>query len=119
VYAVFDEAALRRQVATAEVMQEQLAHLADLSQRPNVLLQILPFSADPHVGLQGGFTIAEVPEQPAIVFLDNIADGDVSDTADTVAVVVQRFEALRADALSRGQSRDLITKVAEELWSIR
>jgi len=79
VYAVFDEAALRRQVATAEVMREQLAHLADLSQRPNVLLQILPFSAGPHVGLQGGFTIAEVPEQPAIVFLDNIADGDVSD----------------------------------------
>jgi hypothetical protein len=117
VYAVFDEAVLHRQVTSAEVMREQLAHLARVAQRPNVLLQILPFSAGPHVGLQGGFTIAEVPEQPVIVFLDNIADGDVSDAAETVAVVIQRFEALRADALSRGQSRDLIAKVAGELWS--
>jgi Domain of unknown function (DUF5753) len=117
VYAVFDEAVLHRQVASAEVMREQLARLAHIAQRPNVLLQIIPFSAGPHVGLQGGFTIAEVPEQPAIVFLDNIADGDVSDAADTVAVVIQRFEALRADALSRGQSRDLITKVAGERWN--
>ena len=104
-------------VASADVMRDQLAHLVDVAQRPNVLLQIIPFSAGPHVGLQGGFTIAEVPDQPAIVFLDNITDGDVSDAADTVAVVTQRFEALRADALSRGQSRDLITKVAGELWS--
>ncbi len=118
VYAVFDEAVLHRQVESARVMRDQLSHLSDVSQRPNVVLQIIPFSAGPHVGLQGGFTVAETPDSPGnIVFLDNIADGQVSETTETVALVTQRFESLRADALSWGQSRDLILRLADELWN--
>jgi hypothetical protein len=51
------------------------------------------------------------------VFVDNIADGQVSETEDTVAQVIQRFDALRAEALPKRASRDLIMKVAEERWT--
>jgi hypothetical protein len=51
------------------------------------------------------------------VFLDNAADGHVSENEEMVSQVAQRFEALRADALPKGASRDLIMKVAEERWT--
>jgi len=34
-----------------------------------------------------------------------------------VSQVTQRFDALRAEALPRGASRDMIRKVAEERWT--
>jgi transcriptional regulator with XRE-family HTH domain len=116
VYLVLDEATLHRQVGTAEVMRDQLMHLLEASQRVNVTLQVIPFTVGPHIGLQGGFTIAETPEAPGIVFLDNIADGQVSENEEMVSQVTQRFDALRAEALPKTASRDLIRKVAEERW---
>jgi transcriptional regulator with XRE-family HTH domain len=116
VYLLLDEAVLHRQVGTVTVMREQLFYLVDVSQRVNVTLQVIPFTAGPHIGLQGGFTIAEAADQPVIVFLDNIADGQVSENEEMVSQVTQRFEALRAEALPKGASRDLIRTVAEERW---
>lgn len=94
-YVLLDEATLHRQAGTADVMREQLSHLADVSQRTNITLQVIPFSAGPHIGLQGGFTIAEMPDSSVTVFLDNIADGQVSENEETVTQVTQRFDALR------------------------
>jgi DNA-binding XRE family transcriptional regulator len=118
VYVLLDEAVLHRQVGTAEVMRDQLSYLVEASRRVNVTLQVIPFSVGPHIGLQGGFTIAETPDSPVIVFLDNVADGQVSENEETVAQVTQRFDALRAEALPKGASRDLIGKVAEERWRL-
>jgi transcriptional regulator with XRE-family HTH domain len=116
VYVLLDEAVLHRQVGTAEVMRDQLMYLVDASQRTNITLQVVPFTVGPHIGLQGGFTIAETPGSPAIAFLDNIADGQVSENEVTVSQVTQRFDALRSETLPKGSSRDLIRKVAEERW---
>ena len=79
-------------------------------------MQVIPFATGPHIGLQGGFTIAATPDLAVIVFLDNTADGHVSETEDTVAQVTRRFDALRAEALPKGASQDLIMKMAEERW---
>jgi transcriptional regulator with XRE-family HTH domain len=117
VYLVMDEAALHRQAGSREVMRAQLAHLAEASGLVNVTVQVIPFTVGPHIGLQGGFTLAEAPDRAVIVFVDNIADGQVSETGDTVAQVTQRFDALRAEALPKKASRDLIMKVAEEQWT--
>jgi hypothetical protein len=117
VYLVMDEAVLHRQVGSAEVMREQLGYLAEAAQRVNVTVQVIPFAAGPHIGLQGGLTIAEMADRDVIVFVDNFADGQVSETEDTVAQVIQRFDALRAEALPKRASRDLIMKVAEERWT--
>lgn len=112
-YIVLDEAVLHRQVGLAEVMHNQLGYLVDLSHRANVTLQVIPFSVPVHIGLQGGLVIAGAPDGSCTVFLDNIADGQVSENEETVSQMTQRFDALRADALARDPSRDLIIKVAE------
>ena len=96
------------------VLAAQLARLADLSKQTYVTLQVIPYSAGAHIGLQGGFAIADLPDLPGIVFLDSVADGQTVEDAAIVSQVTQRFDALRAEALPRGASRDMIRKVAEE-----
>jgi transcriptional regulator with XRE-family HTH domain len=58
-WALIDEGALHRPVAPAEVMRGQLARLVEVSRRPNVTVQVLPYSAGGHTGLLGAFTIAD------------------------------------------------------------
>jgi hypothetical protein len=113
-YVLLDEGVLHRPVGTPEVMATQLARLAELSEQTYVTLQVIPYSAGAHIGLQGGFAIADMPDLPGIVFLDSVADGQ---TIEDAAIVSQRFDALRAEALPRGASRDMIRKVAEERWT--
>lgn len=113
VYAVLDEAVLHRQVGSADVMRGQLCHLVDLSRRTNMTLQVIPFSVAAHIGLHGGFVIADGPDGDHAVFLDNVAGGQVSENEETVSLVTQRFDALRADALAKDPSRDLIIEMAE------
>ena len=92
-YVLLDEGVLRRPVGTPEVMRGQLARLAELSEQTHVTLQVIPYSAGAHIGLQGGFAIADLPDLPGIVFLDSVADGQTVEDAAIVSQVTQRFDA--------------------------
>lgn len=115
-WALIDEGALHRPVAPQDVMREQLAYLADVSRRPNITIQVVPYTAGGHTGLLGACTVAEMDGSPGIVNLEDLADGRVTDDAATVSQVTLRFNSLRSDALPKGTSRETIAKVAEERW---
>ncbi len=110
VYVMHDESVLYRPVAPAEVMYAQLMHLADLAAGPNISVQVVPYAAGGHIGLLGAFTIAEMADMSATVFLENAADGQTVEDIDHVSQIVAQFDALRGDALTVGQSRDLIVR---------
>jgi transcriptional regulator with XRE-family HTH domain len=112
-YALVDEGALNRPVAPPAVMHDQLAHLVDLSRKPNVTIQVVPYDAGGHSGLLGAFVIADRPSAARIVFIEDVTGGRVSEDAATVAEVVLRFNALRSEALPKGASRTLMEGVAE------
>ena len=62
-WAVIDEAALRRPFGGPDVMRGQLEHLIAVSEgMSNVRLQVLPFSAGGHVALGGPITIVRFAE---------------------------------------------------------
>jgi transcriptional regulator with XRE-family HTH domain len=113
---VLDEAVLHRLIGSPKIMQDQLQHLAGLSGRPRVTIQVVPARAGAHAGLLGGFAIASV-EGAGIVYLETSAEGQVTEKSSAVAQVTRRFDALRAVALPRDDSQDLILKVADERWS--
>lgn len=115
-WALIDEGALYRPVAPSDVMHDQLRHLAEVSLRPNVTVQVVPYAAGGHTGLLGACTIADLDGSPSIVYLEDIADGRVTDDAATVSQVTLRFNSLRSEALPKGASRELIVRVAEERW---
>lgn len=62
VHVVLDEAVLRRQIGGAEVTRQQLAALIEAAERPNVAIQVLPFAAGGHAGLDGEFVILIFPD---------------------------------------------------------
>jgi transcriptional regulator with XRE-family HTH domain len=112
--ALIDEGALRRPVAPPEVMSEQIEHLIEMSHLPNVMIQVLPYSAGGHIGLAGAFSIAELDSGETIVNVEDIVDGRVSNGTTTVREVTLRFRSLQSEALPRGASRDLMESVRQE-----
>lgn len=61
-WAIIDEAAARRLVGGREVMRVQLEKLNEAAARPSVTLQVIPFDAGPHPGMDGAFVVLEFPE---------------------------------------------------------
>jgi transcriptional regulator with XRE-family HTH domain len=116
VCALIDQSALNREIGGPVVMCKQLMHLVAMSRRPNVTVQIIP-NTGAHPGLLGAFTVADLEGTPAIVNLEDIADGRVAEDSATVSMVALRFHSLRGDALSKGASRDLIEGVIQERWT--
>jgi hypothetical protein len=56
-HAIVDEGVLYRIIGDRGVTRAQLASLVELSQLPNVTLQVLPFAAGSHPGLDGSFSV--------------------------------------------------------------
>ena len=115
VCALIDQSALIREIGGPKVMRDQIMHLITMSRRPNITVQIIP-NTGAHPGLLGAFTLADLGGSPAIVNVEDIADGRVTEDAGTVSMITLRFHSLRGDALSKGASRDLMEGMAEERW---
>jgi hypothetical protein len=52
---VIDEGALHRRIGSEKIMRDQMFALAELSQRPNINVQVVPYSAGGHYALLGAF----------------------------------------------------------------
>jgi DNA-binding XRE family transcriptional regulator len=116
-WALVDEAALRRPVADAAVMYEQCMHALEVSRLPHVSLAVVPYAERWHVGLLGACTIVERDGTARMVNVEDIADGRVSEDPATVRRVALRFRSLQHEALPGGDSQDMIARMAEELWN--
>ena len=56
-HAILDEGVLHRTIGGGRTMRDQLHHLIEVSERPNVTVQVLPFSAGANPGLDGAFAV--------------------------------------------------------------
>jgi len=115
-WVIVDEGVLHRRIGGAKIMYDQLAHLADMAGRPNITVQVVSAEIGAHVGLLGGFAIAIV-DGAGIVYMESPDQGQTTQTPSVVANVSAAFDMLRAEALPRATSRDLIRRVAEEQWT--
>ncbi|MFB8107479.1 MULTISPECIES: helix-turn-helix transcriptional regulator [Streptomyces] len=109
-HAVLDEAALRRPYGEREVMRAQLRHLIDMSEQPNITLQVMPFSYGGHAGESGSFTMLRFPESDLsdIVYLEQLTSALYLDKAEEVAQYEKAMGCLRKDSPGPEESRDLL-----------
>jgi len=112
---VIDEWVLHRLIGSPEVMYEQLTHLAEMSARPSISVQVVPSENGANAGLGGAFDIATVDDSPGTLRLEGVED-QTTDRRSLVRKAGIIFNRVRGDALPRGASRDVIRKVAEERW---
>lgn len=115
---LLQEGVLSHVVGTRQVMHEQMEILLKAAQRPKVILQIVPESAGVSASAAGMFTIAKLDDNGGdVVYFETVATGQVTDRADDVAACATAFEVLRAEALPREASLDLIRRRLEEYES--
>ncbi|MFD8600404.1 helix-turn-helix domain-containing protein [Kitasatospora sp. NPDC059646] len=109
-WAVIDEAALRRPVGGPEVMRAQLEHLVELAQFPSVVLQVMPFRFGAHAGESGAFSVLRFPEQdlPDVVYLEQLTSALYLDKRDDVDEYLQVMERLCVDSLTPQQTLELL-----------
>ncbi|MBQ0864677.1 helix-turn-helix transcriptional regulator [Streptomyces sp. RK75] len=117
--AIINEAVLRRALGGSEVMREQLGHIVDLAtDRPNVRVQVLPFSLGHHPGMGGAFVVLQFPDRGAlrpIVYLENLADAWVSRRESDVERYEEAFTDQQAMAPGPQESLRLIKQAIKEL----
>jgi transcriptional regulator with XRE-family HTH domain len=95
-WAVLDEAVLRRPIGGAEVLREQIEHLIRMSAMRNVRLQVMPFRSGGHAAAGGAFSIlrfahADVPD---VVYIEHLTSGlylDKREDVDQYAAAMGRL----------------------------
>ena len=116
-WAVLDEAALRRRVGGSGLMRLQLEQLLELGRLPNVAIQVLPFGAGAHPAMGRPFVILAFPERadPDVVYLEDLTSALYVEDVNEVDRYDMFFNHLRATALSFEDSAALITSVIKDL----
>jgi|HubBroStandDraft_3_1064219.scaffolds.fasta_scaffold21886_5 transcriptional regulator with XRE-family HTH domain len=117
VVAVLDEAVLHRLIGTPAVMHDQLTHLAAVSERPNISIEIVPVSTGANAGLSGGFQLAACDGAPDVLRMEAVEDV-TAESRSLVRLATVVFDLVRGDALPRSASRALISEAAEQ-WKTR
>jgi transcriptional regulator with XRE-family HTH domain len=117
VWAVLDEAALRRRVGGSGLMRMQLEHLLAQAALPNVVVQVIPFAGGAHPGMGRPFVILVFPERvdTDVVYLEDLTSSLYLEDVAEVDRYNVFFNHLRATALSFGDSSDLIASVLKEM----
>lgn len=114
---VLDEAVLHHRVGEPKTMLQQFRHLAEVSEWPNLELQVLPNTAGAHPAVYGGFVIVGFPELIAtdVVYLENLTSSIYVERETEVFRYSLAFDQLRALALGAEESRALIERLAATL----
>ncbi|MFG3253109.1 helix-turn-helix transcriptional regulator [Streptomyces sp. NPDC048172] len=115
-WAVLDEAALRRLEGTPGFLKEELNHLLSVERQTNIQVQLLPLSAGLHPGLYGSFVLMDFPDpNPEVVWVENGPNSVYFDGPEEVARCTEIFDHLRACALGPPETRSYFRKMIKEL----
>jgi transcriptional regulator with XRE-family HTH domain len=114
VWAVLDEAVLRRPVGGTATMRAQLNRLREIAAFPNVTLQVLAFDAGAHASMGTSFELLQFPEagDTAIVYIEDHTSSQYLEAAADLDRYTLIFDHLRASALAPERSAEFIGQVA-------
>ncbi|MER5293284.1 helix-turn-helix transcriptional regulator [Streptomyces pharetrae] len=120
-WAVLDEAAVRREVGSKQVMIEQLEYLLEMSQLPHVTVQLIPFQMGAHPGVSGQYAILEFPDaaDSSVVYIEGVTSDLYLEKAQDVQKYAVMYEHLRAQALNVDQTREFIADVVKDYAGLR
>jgi len=117
IVAVFDESVLHRLIGSPQIMHDALIRVAELSQRPNIVIQVVPSAKGANAGLSGTFDLATAADGTTTLRMDGIED-QTTENKPLVSKAVILFDLIRGNTLPRDESRSLILEIAEQ-WKSR
>jgi transcriptional regulator with XRE-family HTH domain len=115
--AFVDEAALRRQVGSPDVMCAQLDQLARCSDWAGVTLRVLPATAGTPTGVSGGFSLLdfEDPQDPPLVYVEYPGGVVRERKAESVDRARHTFDTISSTALPPRDSVEFIKCISREV----
>jgi transcriptional regulator with XRE-family HTH domain len=106
VWFIVDQLSLYREVGSPSIMADQMTHLAEVANLPNVTLTVMP--AVVHPANESGFVIAD-----GALYAEHVAAGGVYDQDQTVSSLVARFASLQAESYRASESLRAIERLGQ------
>jgi transcriptional regulator with XRE-family HTH domain len=115
-HAVISEGALHRVKGTSYAAA-QYRHLLEMARRPNVTIAVLPFSANLHLSMAGGFTLLDFPAgvSAPVAYYDHVTGGQLEHDPTVVARLSEAYDELAARAMGSDGTTAFIGRWLEEL----
>jgi hypothetical protein len=120
-WAVLDEAVLRRPIGGKEVLREQIESLLAMCAQPSVRLQVIPFESGGHAAAGGAFSILRFPypDMPDVVYLEHLTSGLYLDKREDVDQYAAAMGRLTIEAEPPARTPDLLRKALHDLDATR
>ena len=112
------EPVLYHQVGTAEVMRVQLSRLLEVSERPGVLVHVLPSAFGANAGLGGPVSLATVVGKPDVLLTSSLLEDVVTSDAAQARTASNTFETVRGVSANIMDTRRIIAE-AITAWENR
>lgn len=112
-WAVIDEAVVRRTLGGPEVMRAQVEHLLEITALQNVTVQIMPFDRGGHAAAGGPFSVLRFPERelPDVVYMEQLTSALYLDKPAESEQYVQVMDRLSVQADSPAASRRFLERL--------
>ncbi|MFJ7149341.1 helix-turn-helix transcriptional regulator [Streptomyces sp. NPDC100445] len=112
---IISETVLRTTLRDVQAWREQLSYLAEAAERPNITLQVLPFSAGLHGLLNTAVMFLRLLDGRTVAYTENDLRGELLEENVSVELLQRRYDAMRDLALSPAESRHFILRTLEEM----
>jgi transcriptional regulator with XRE-family HTH domain len=115
-WAVIDEAALRRPMGGREVLRAQLRHLIAVCELPHVTVHVMPFSAGGHAASGGPVTLLRLPQRelPDVIYLEQLISGTYPEDRDDVAHYRHVIDRLVTESVPSVRTPSLLLEILKE-----
>ncbi|MBB0246331.1 helix-turn-helix domain-containing protein [Streptomyces alkaliphilus] len=113
-WAILDEAALARPLGGKSVMRKALKHMRAMTERQNIVVQVIPFAAGGHSMLSGSFTALTAPNGSCAAYLESFGSGETVEDPERVTELLQRLDHAKSCALPESESLKVIEKYEKE-----
>ncbi len=116
-WAVIDEAALRRGLGSAKLMRDQIDRLIELNELPSISIQIAPLRYGGHAAAGGPFSILRFaePDLPDIVYLEQLTSSLYLDKRPDVEHYAAVMDRLCAQVEQPGRTEPILRAIRDEL----
>ncbi|GII64184.1 transcriptional regulator [Sphaerisporangium krabiense] len=116
-WALVDEAALRRRLGDRKIMRAQIDRLLELVDVPTITVQVIPFGHGGHAAAGGPFTLLRFtePELPDVVYMEQLTSALYLDKREETDPYMRVMDRLCVEAATAAESRRFLAALREEI----
>ncbi|MFC4530046.1 helix-turn-helix domain-containing protein [Sphaerisporangium dianthi] len=116
-WALVDEAALRRPLGGRNIMRAQVDRLLELTESPTITVQVVPFGQGGHAAAGGPFTILRFNERdlPDVVYMEQLTSALYLDKREETDPYMKVMDRLCVEAASVAESRRFLEALRQEI----